>query len=65
MRREKSWAESGRDFDPVIRSSVLLLLRFKKVLSTQILMTVRQFVMVGRMSGLMDLVEMYSCVPSA
>lgn len=46
--------EGRRDLGPVMRSSVLLLLSFKKLLSIHVLMSEMQFVMVERISGVMD-----------
>lgn len=62
MGREKTWVEDRRTLGPIIMSSVLLLLRLTKLLSIQILMLAKQFVMVRRMTGMTDLVQMCSSV---
>lgn len=58
MWRVKFCTEGRRDLGPVMRISVLLLLSFRKLLSIQVLISEMQFVMVERVTGVMDLVEM-------
>lgn len=58
IRRLKFCSLGRSDFGPVIRSSVLLLFSLRKLLSIQVFKSEMQSVMVERIAGVMDLVDM-------
>lgn len=54
MEREKFFTEGRRVLGLIMRSSVLLLLSLRKLLSIHVLMSERQLVIVEMISGVMD-----------